>query len=334
MISVSPNCPGAAITAIEYHLPEAVLSNDQLAAAYPDWSVHKIEGKTGIRERHITAPGECASDLAVRAGQKLFDSGAVEPRDIDMLLFCTQTPDHFLPATACIVQDRLGMPTTTGALDFNLGCSGFVYGLGLAKGLIESGQAETILLITADTYSKLIADDDRSARTVFGDAAAATLIQRVSFNSHGCIEAPVWGTDGRGAPNLIVKGGAARSWTQRAGSSEYSPCAGAHRRLAGAQGLDVVMDTYRLDALVAPTTSPAWKIDLVNGDLFRGSSAMSAALAGYPLVSVPAGDVMGLPVGITFMGRAWSEPTLIKFAYAFEQATKARRPPQYRATTL
>jgi amidase len=105
------------------------------------------------------------------------------------------------------------------------------------------------------------------------------------------------------------------------------------RRLAAQEGLDVIMDEQRLDALVAPTTTPAWKIDLVNGDALRGSSAKSAALAGYPLVTVPAGHVMGLPVGITFMGRAWSEPTLIKLAHAFEQATKARRAPQYVATT-
>jgi amidase len=101
------------------------------------------------------------------------------------------------------------------------------------------------------------------------------------------------------------------------------------RRLAGKEGIDVVMEEHRLDALVAPTTTPAWPIDLINGDQFRGSSAKSAALVGYPLVSVPAGYTMNLPVGITFMGRAWSEPTLIKLAYAFEQMTKARRPPQY-----
>jgi 3-oxoacyl-[acyl-carrier-protein] synthase-3 len=87
-----------------------VLTNEQLASIYPDWSAAKIAAKTGIRERRIAAAGDCASDLAVRAAQKLFDSGAVEASDIDLLLLCTQTPDYFLPTTACMVQDRLGKP--------------------------------------------------------------------------------------------------------------------------------------------------------------------------------------------------------------------------------
>ena len=111
--------------------------------------------------------------------------------------------------------------------------------------------------------------------------------------------------------------------------AEYLEALEKCRRLAGKEGFDAIMDEQQLDALVAPTTTPAWPVDLVNGDQFRGSSAKSAALVGYPLVSVPAGVAAGLPVGITFMGRAWSEPTLIKLAYAYEQATKARRAPQY-----
>ena len=106
------------------------------------------------------------------------------------------------------------------------------------------------------------------------------------------------------------------------------------RRLSQQEGIDAVMDAYQLDALVMPTGSPSWCIDLVNGNHFSGASSQPAALAGYPAVSVPAGDIFGLPVGITFMGRAYSEPTLITLAYAFEQATKARRLPHYASTLV
>jgi 3-oxoacyl-[acyl-carrier-protein] synthase-3 len=203
----------ASIAAIEYSLPEIVLKNDELAAKFSDWTSEKIEEKTGIKERHIAGENECASDLAVRACQKLFDNHACRREDVDFLLFCTQSPDYFLPTTACVIQDRLGLPTTCGALDFNLGCSGFVYGLGLAKGLIETAQAKKVLLVTAETYSKFINEDDRSVRTIFGDAAAATLIQAVPISENSSDEpiGPfVYGTDGRGAKNLIVPTGGMR----------------------------------------------------------------------------------------------------------------------------
>ncbi|CAA9547754.1 MAG: Putative secreted amidase SCO6344 [uncultured Thermomicrobiales bacterium] len=102
-----------------------------------------------------------------------------------------------------------------------------------------------------------------------------------------------------------------------------------NRRLGGRDGIDAVMDDLRLDALVAPTGSPPSKIDVVNGDLFLGASSSPAAMAGYPIVTVPCGDAFGLPVGISFIGRAYSEPTLIRLAHAFEQGTRLRRPPQY-----
>jgi len=199
----------AAIASIEYYLPDQVVTTQNLSEQFPDWTVAKIDDKTGIRERHIAAAGECASDLAVRAARKLFESGVCGPADIDYILLCTQSPDYFLPTTACLIQDRLGIPTSAGALDFNLGCSGFVYGLGLAQGLIETGQARTVLLLTAETYSKHLHSHDRSVRTIFGDAAAATLVRGME-GERSYLGPYVYGTDGRGGENLIVPTGGMR----------------------------------------------------------------------------------------------------------------------------
>ena len=198
----------ACISAIEFHLPERVLTSAGLAAEFPGWTVDKIQSKTGIEERHIAAPDEFASDLAVQAAEKLFAGGVVRD-SIDALLYCTQSPDYFLPTTACLLQNRLDLRTDIAALDFNLGCSGFIYGLGLARGLIQSVQASRVLLLTADTYSKFIHPGDRSVRTLFGDAAAATIID--ASESAGGLSGPfVYGTDGRGAENLIVPAGGMR----------------------------------------------------------------------------------------------------------------------------
>ncbi len=136
----------AAIGPVAIHLPERVETNDELGKLFPKWDLDLIYSKTGIQERHIAAPGECASDLGVKAAEKLFKEHAIDRSTIDFLLFCTQTPDYPLPTTACLMQHRLGLPTTVGALDFNLGCSGFVYGLSLADGLIRSGAARRVLL--------------------------------------------------------------------------------------------------------------------------------------------------------------------------------------------
>ena len=202
----------ALLTAIEYHLGERLETNADLAAEHPEWDMPRLVAKLGVRQRCLARPGETASDLAVRAAEKLFASGACTPDEIDFLLFCTQTPDHLLPTTACSLQTRLGIPTRAGALDFNLGCSGYIYGLSLAKGLIESGQARTVLLLTGDTYSRLIHPDDRNVRTVFGDAAAATLIRAEAPGVTGVkMSAFTFGTDGTGAENLIVRNGGLRT---------------------------------------------------------------------------------------------------------------------------
>jgi 3-oxoacyl-[acyl-carrier-protein] synthase-3 len=199
----------AAIQAIEYHLPEALLDNATLAKDMEGWSAEKIAEKTGINSRHIVAEGECASDLAVKAAEKLLASPACPRESIDFVLLCTQSPDYFLPTTACLLQHRLKLRDTCGALDFNLGCSGFVYGLGLAKGLIETGQAQKILLITAETYSRFIHPRDKSVRTIFGDAAAATVVSAMEGNDEP-LGPFIFGTDGSGAENLIVPTGGLR----------------------------------------------------------------------------------------------------------------------------
>ena len=199
----------AAVRAIEYFLPPGVLSTENLAAQFPSWSVARIDEKTGIRERHVAAPDQCASDLAVAAAMKLFASGACRADEIDFILLCTQSPDYFLPTTACLIQDRLGIPTSAGALDINLGCSGFIYGLGLCQGLVATGQAQRILFLTAETYTRFIHRSDRGARTIFGDAAAATLV--TAEEASAPLLGPfIYGTDGRGAENLIVRAGGMR----------------------------------------------------------------------------------------------------------------------------
>lgn len=197
----------AFIKAISYYLPEKVISNQTLSEEFPEWSAEKIASKIGISERHIAGENEFVSDMAVKAGQKLFSEYNITPETIDFVLLCTQSPDYFLPTTACLVQNQLNIPTTAGALDFNLGCSGYVYGLALAKGLIFAGVAKNILLITSETYSKFVHQKDKGNRTIFGDAAAATLVSTSGFAEIGEFEL---GSDGRGAENLIVKQGAMR----------------------------------------------------------------------------------------------------------------------------
>lgn len=207
-----PESRAAALLSIAYHLPPRTCDSADLARKFPEWGVDKIEAKTGISVRHIAAENETSADLAAAAAERLFAQKRISPSDIDYVIFCTQTPDHFLPPSACILQTRLGIPNRTGAFDFNLGCSGFVYGLGLAKGLIETGQASNVLLLTAETYSKLMHPEDKSCRTIFGDGGAAAWIGSVPMGGgRPYIAAPSYGTDGQGAKNLIVRNGAFRT---------------------------------------------------------------------------------------------------------------------------
>ena len=190
-----------------YYLPERVVTNEEIVKEFPEWSVEKIADKVGVNQRHVAAVDETASDMAVKAAELLFQKGNVNKKDIDYVLFCTQSPDYFLPSSSCIVQSRLGLRTDIGALDFNLGCSGYVYGLSLAKGLVISGIANHVLLLTAETYNKHIHPKDKGNRTIFGDAATASVIGREGIAQIGNFQL---GTNGEGADNLIVRTGGMR----------------------------------------------------------------------------------------------------------------------------
>lgn len=195
------------INAISYTLPNKILDNSTLAALYANWTEDKIFTKTGIRERRVCEDSETAADLAERAAQKLFVDHCVDTKSIDFIILVTQSPDYFLPTTACILQHRLGLSTSVGALDINLGCSGYIYGLSLAKGLIVSEISHNVLLLTAETYSKHVNPMDKSVRTIFGDGAAATLVTK---SEQGGVGNFVLGTDGSGFDKLIVPAGGFR----------------------------------------------------------------------------------------------------------------------------
>ena len=197
----------AYIKAISYYLPERAVSNEELVREFPEWSVEKVAQKVGVNTRHIAADNETAGDMAEKAARKLFEEYHINPLTIDFVMLCTQSPDYFLPSTACILQHRLGIPTSAGAFDYNLGCSGCVYGMAVAKGLIAAGVAQNVLLLTAETYNKYLHPSDKSNRSIFGDGAAACLI---STDGLARIGEFALGTDGRGAHHLIVKTGAAR----------------------------------------------------------------------------------------------------------------------------
>lgn len=197
----------AFIKAISYYLPERIVTNEDLVKEFPGWSIEKIAKKVGVYTRHLASPDETAGDLAEKAARKLFSENGIDPKEIDFVMLCTQSPDYFLPSTACILQDRLGIPTSAGAFDYNLGCSGCIYGFALAKGLISSGFAKNVLLLTAETYTKYLNPDDKSNRSIFGDGAAACLISQDGFAEIGEF---VLGSDGSGADKLILKTGASR----------------------------------------------------------------------------------------------------------------------------
>jgi 3-oxoacyl-[acyl-carrier-protein] synthase-3 len=167
---------GAKILQIEYHLPERLVTNKDLEAEFEGWNAEKIEKKTGIRERRVVREDETALDMALTVSSRVLTG--FDKDKIDYLILNTQSPEYIMPSSSCLLHNRLGLRTDVGAIDVNLGCSGFVYGLSLSKGLIAAGIAKNVLLVTSETYSKHIHPKDKGNRTIFGDGAAAAIIQQ------------------------------------------------------------------------------------------------------------------------------------------------------------
>jgi 3-oxoacyl-[acyl-carrier-protein] synthase III len=197
---------GAYIEALDYHLPHKVVSNSDLQRLHPEWRMEEVAKRTGVITRYWCEPEETALDLAEVAAKRTLLRAKCSPDQIDSILFCTQTPDYLMPPNACLLQARLGAPKTTAALDFTHACSGFIYGLYIARSLILSRAARRVLLVAAETYSRRLSADDRGPATLFGDGAAASLI---SFGDDAISEVAL-GTDGTEFRCFYIPSGGAR----------------------------------------------------------------------------------------------------------------------------
>jgi 3-oxoacyl-[acyl-carrier-protein] synthase-3 len=195
---------------VHYYLPETVRTNEDLVKLNPTWNADEIFRRTGIRQRHIAAPNETSGDMGVRAAENLLAEAGIDRQQIDVLIFCTQSADYYIPATACILQERLKLPTSCAAFDVSVGCSAFTYGLWMARSLIVGGSAKQVLLVTSDKMTQYCNVHDMVTAVVFGDGAAAALINADEKGALGLVGPSVLGSDGRGAPSLIVPAGGSR----------------------------------------------------------------------------------------------------------------------------
>ncbi len=196
----------ATIRLIEYYLPEQLVTNADLRGKFPDWDFEKIEKKTGVHQRHIAASGETAFDLSIKACEKLFEQ--FDKNTIDGIIYCTQSPDYIMPSNSFLLQKHFGLSEKAFAFDFNHACTGYIYGLMMAQSFIKSGMAKQLLLVNADTYSKYINPQDRSTRVLFGDGAAASIVEGTDENS-GVMDMEI-GTYGNGYDKFMIPAGGAR----------------------------------------------------------------------------------------------------------------------------
>ena len=200
--------PGSLLD-IEYYLPEQVVKNSFFRQNFPEWKIDQTEKRTGVFERRIARHDETAYDLALIATKNLLNNHPSLIDRIDAIIFCTQSPDYVMPSNAFLLQRDLGLKNNILAFDYNLACSGYIYGLLMASSFIKAGVTKNVLLVTADTYSKYLEENDRSTRMLFGDGASASWIGNAdecdgtaligSFEDFQCA------SDGKGWDKFIIK---------------------------------------------------------------------------------------------------------------------------------
>lgn len=199
------NATGVRILAVGHHTPSGILSNEDLEKVL-DTSDEWITTRTGMKRRHVSAPEEATSDLALAAARSALTRGGLTPADIDCYIVATVTPDFVFPATACIVASKLGA-VDKAAFDIEIACSGFIYGLTVASSLIRSGVYRRIMLIGAETLTKIVNRMDRSTAVLFGDGAGAVILEA---SAEDCFLSSELGSDGSRPEVLRVPAGGSR----------------------------------------------------------------------------------------------------------------------------
>lgn len=191
------------ITAMSACVPKGVVYNKDLGYLIPEEEIQKTIDSIGVRERRIADADVCASDLAYKAAMKLIEDNDIDPASIDVLLFMSQTADYRIPATAPVLQDRLGLSIDTMAMDLSLGCSGFVFALSTAYAYASLPDVKRVLLLDGETFSKIVNRNDKVDWPLYGDAATATLVEKGDFGESVFILR----SDGSGRDSVIIRDG-------------------------------------------------------------------------------------------------------------------------------
>ena len=208
---------GIKISAIEYYLPNKIITNADLENENNHWNLDNITKKTGVVQRHIADVNETAFDLSVEACNKLFKK--CNKNLIDGIIYCTQSPDYIMPSNAFLLHQHFNLNDNVFAYDFNHACTGYIYSVIMASSYIKSGVAENVLIVNADTYSKFINKRDKSTRVLFGDGAAATMISKTS-DKKGILDYDIK-TSSKDYRNFWVEAGGIRMPRSESTSLEY-----------------------------------------------------------------------------------------------------------------